>query len=198
MIRYEHVASDGTKLIFRAPVKGEAKALMSFINPFVGEHRSGLFINKKVTLKGEQKWLESLLSDIRSRQVVVLLVERDGRVVGSCHMHRLSGKHSHRAVLGVALHRGIRGKGVGEALMRRTMEMGIRRFRGIEAIELSSFAYNERAQSLYRKLGFKEYGRVPRSAREGDDYFDEVMMRLELPRSRRQVGRRRRASKCPR
>lgn len=184
MARYEYVACDGTKLIFREPVKGEARALMSFINPFVDERRSGLLINRKVNLKSEEKWLESQLSDIRSRVVVMLLVELDGRVVGSCHMHRLSGKHFHRAVLGVALQREIRGKGVGEALMRKTMELGIRRFRGLETIELSSFAYNERAQSLYRKLGFREFCRVPRSAKEEGQYFDEVMMRLELPRPR--------------
>lgn len=181
MVRYEHVASDGTRLVFREPVRGEAKACMSFINPFVDERRSGLLINKKVTLKDEERWLESQLSDIRSRLTVMLLVERDGRVVGSCHMHRLPGKHKHRAVLGVALQRDIRGKGVGEALMRRTMELGVKRFRGLETIELSSFAYNERAQSLYRKLGFKEFGRVPRSSKEDGEYFDEVMMRLELP-----------------
>jgi RimJ/RimL family protein N-acetyltransferase len=180
MVRYEHVASDGTKLIFREPVKGEAKALMRFINPFVDERMSGLLINKKVSLKNEVKWLESRLGEIRSRSVVMLLVELDGRVVGSCHMGRLSGKHSHRAVMGVALSREIRGKGVGEALMRRAMALGLGRFRGIETIELSTFAYNDRAQSLYRKLGFKEYGRVPRSAKEGDAYFDEVLMRFEL------------------
>ncbi len=180
MVRYRHVASDGTELVFREPVKGDAKACMSFINSFVDERRSGILIDKKVTLKAEEKWLESQLSDTKARQIVMLLVELDGRVVGSCHVHRLPSKHRHRAVLGVALHKGIRGKGVGEALMRRTMDLALKRFRGIETLELSSFAYNERAQSLYKKLGFKEFGRVPRSAKEGDEYFDEVMMRLEL------------------
>ena len=185
MARYTHVASDGTELIFREPAKGEARKLMSFINPFVDEPRSGLLINKKVTFKGEEGWLEARLGEIRSRSVVMLLVEREGRVVGSCHMQRLGGKHWHRATLGVALHKDIRGKGVGEALMRRTMELGIRRFRGLETIELSSFSYNARAQSLYKKLGFEEFARIPRSAKEGSDYFDEVMMRLELPREHR-------------
>ncbi len=180
MVRFTHVASDGTELVFREPVKGEARELMRFINPFVDEPRSGLLINKKVTLKDEEGWLDARLGEIRSRSVVMLLAERDGRVVGSCHMQRLSGKHWHRATLGVALHKGVRGKGVGEALMRRTMELGIKRFRGLETIELSSFSYNERAQSLYSKLGFEEFARIPRSSKEGSDYFDEVMMRLEL------------------
>jgi RimJ/RimL family protein N-acetyltransferase len=181
MVRFEHVASDGTELVFREPVKGEAKALMSFINSFVDEPMSGLLIDKKVSLRGEEKWLESRLGEIRSRSVVMLLAERDGRVVGSCHMSRLPWKHSHRADIGVALKHDVRGKGVGEALMRRTMELGIRRFRGLETVELSAFAYNDRALALYKKLGFEECARIPRSAKEGRTYFDEVLMRLDLP-----------------
>lgn len=185
MVRFTHVASDGTQLVFREPVDGEAKALMSFINRFVDEPRSGLLINEKVTLKGEEKWLRSVLGEIKSRSAVMLVVELDGRIVGTCDIHRLRWKHRHRAVMGVALLREVRGKGVGEALMRRTMELGIRRFKGLEIVELSTFGYNERARSLYRRLGFEEYGRVPRSSKEGGEYFDEILMRLELPRQRK-------------
>ena len=100
-------------------------------------------------------------------------------------MTRLPWKHSHRADIGVALKLEIRGKGVGEALMRRTMDLGIRRFRGLETVELSAFAYNDRALALYKKLGFEECARIPRSAKEGRMYFDEVLMRLDLPPARR-------------
>ena len=185
MVRFEHVASDGSELVFREPVKGDAKALMSFITQFVDEPMSGLLIDKKVSLRDEEKWLESRLGEIRSRSTVMLLAELDGRIVGSCHMSRLPWKHSHRADIGVALNLEIRGKGVGEALMRRTMELGIRRFRGLETVELSAFAYNDRALALYKKLGFEECARIPRSAREGRMYFDEVLMRLDSRPARR-------------
>ena len=70
-------------------------------------------------------------------------------------------------------------------MMRMTMDIGVRRFRGLETIELSAFAYNDRALALYRKLGFEECARIPRSVREGDAYFDEVFMRLDLSDARR-------------
>gem|GEM_PF-1343306 len=161
MVRFEHVASDGTEIVFREPVKGEARALMSFINSFVDEPMSGLLIDRKVSLRDEERWLESRLGEIRSRSTVMLLAELDGRIVGSCHMSRLPWKHSHRADIGVALKPELRGKGVGEALMRRTMELGIRRFHGLETIELSAFAYNDRALALYKKLGFEECAGSP-------------------------------------
>lgn len=154
--------------------------MMHFINSLAEEPMSGLLVDKRVSLKQEEAWLSARLSEIRSRTTVILLVVRDGRVLGSCHMSKLPGKHSHRASIGVALMKEVRGMGVGEAIMRKTIEVGARRLRGIESVDLSAFDYNNRALALYRKLGFVEYGRIPRSAKEGDEYFDEVLMRLEL------------------
>jgi len=185
MVRYSHSTADGAEFIFREPVKTDARALMRFINSVVAEPMSGLMMDRKVSMKDEERWLSARLSEVRSRTVVMLLVVRDGRVLGNCHMSRLTGKHSHRAVIGVALMKDARGMGIGEAVMRKTLELGARRFKGVESVDLSAFAYNARALALYKKLGFKEYGRIPRSAKEGDGYFDEVLMRLELaPRLR--------------
>lgn len=181
MVRYEYDARNGLRFTFREPVKGDAKGLMSFINSIVSEPMSGILMNKKVSLKAEEAWLSGRLEEVRRRTTVMLLVERDGRVVGNCHLFRLPGKHAHRASLGVALRREARGMGVGEAVIRRTIELGLSRFKGLEAIDLSAFAYNDRAQSLYKKLGFEEYGRVPRSSKEGDRYYDEVLMQLPVP-----------------
>lgn len=181
MVRLVHEATDGRKYVFKEPVPGEAKKYMRFINSFVGEPLSGLLINKRVSLREEEAWLEARLSEMSSRRAVMLSVELGGVVVGNCHVERLPWKHSHRAVIGIALAKDARGRGVGEALMRSTLELAVKRIRGIESVDLSAFDYNDRALSLYRKLGFEEYARVPRSAKEGDKYFDEVLMRLELP-----------------
>lgn len=190
MVRVRHTADDGTVVTFREPVIDDLRQLMSFINSFVEEPMSGILMNKKVTLKSERSWLEGQLRDIKAKTTFIFLAELDGRVVGSCHMSRLASKHSHRASIGIALIKDVRGKGLGECLMRRTIEVGSKRMKNLECIELSTFAYNERAQSLYKKLGFKEFGRVPRAVKEGDMYFDELLMRLELaPSGRSGKGR---------
>jgi RimJ/RimL family protein N-acetyltransferase len=189
MVRIRHVADDGTAFTFREPTAGDTKQLMSFINSFIDEPMSGILMNKKVTLRSEKAWLDGQLREIRARSVFILLAEMDGRVVGSCHISRLPSKHSHRASIGVALVKDVRGRGLGEALMRKTIEAGSKRIKGLECIELSTFAYNERAQSLYKKLGFREFGRIPRAMKEGQQYFDELLMRLELAPPKR--GRKR-------
>lgn len=189
MVRYAHVADDGTELVLREPSVADARAYTLFINSFADEEMSGLSVNRKITLKDEERWLEGVLSDIRARRTVMLMAERGRVIAGNCEVARLPFKHGHRANLGVAVRRESRGKGIGEALMRRTIELAARRVKGLESVELATFGYNAKAIALYRKLGFEEVARIPRAVKEGRDYFDEVIMRLELPSARGQCGR---------
>jgi hypothetical protein len=56
---------DRTKVLFREPRQTDVRLLRDFINPFADEPRSGLLINKKVTLKEERAWLKSRLASIK-------------------------------------------------------------------------------------------------------------------------------------
>ena len=176
MVVVKFTAKDGTKLIFREPCSGDAPKMMRFINAFVSEPRSGLLIDRKVTLAGEKVWLRGWLADIKRGRGVMLLVEKNARLVGSCTANRLLWKNSHAADIGIALSKEVRGKGVGEALMTRTIELARKRMRGLEMLHLKAIAYNERARGLYTKLGFVEVGRIPRANKEGLEYFDDILM----------------------
>jgi RimJ/RimL family protein N-acetyltransferase len=149
---------------------------MKFINAFVSERRSGLLINKKVTLEGEKTWLKGWMADIKHRKGVMLLVEKDGRIVGNCTASRLPWKSDHGADVGIALSKEIRGQGVGEALMTVTIDLARKRMRGLEILHLKAFDYNERAYALYGKIGFVEVGRIPKANKEGREYHDDVLM----------------------
>ncbi len=180
MVAFRFVAKDGTQVLFREPMQKDAVQLMRFINPFVTEKRSGLMINKNVNLKEEKDWLVSTRAAVRKRREVMLMVEVEGRIVGNCSINRLTWKASHVAVVGIALSRDIRGKGIGEALISRTIELARKRMRGLEMLHLKSFEYNERAQALYKKMGFVEVGRIPKANKEGKEYFDDVLMVMFL------------------
>jgi len=169
-------AKDGAEVLFREPKSNDTVQLMRFINPLVTEERSGLLMNKRVSLEEETAWLKSWLSDIRKRKGVMLLVEVDGRIRGNCVITRLPWKTSHTADVGIALSHEMRGKGIGEALMTRTIELARKRMRGLEMLHLKSFDYNDRAQALYKKMGFVEVGRVPKANKEGKEYHDDVLM----------------------
>lgn len=176
MVSYNFTAKDGTKVVLREPRPTDAKLFMDFINSFVTEQFSGILIDSKVNLSAERRWLNGWISDIRHRKGVMLSVEMDGKIVGNCTVSRMIWKQSHRAAMGIAVRKEMREKGIGEELMRRTIDLAKRRLRGLEMIELSVLAYNKRAAGLYKKLGFARVGRMPDSVKEGREYFDEFVM----------------------
>jgi len=176
MVVFRFTARDGTRLIFREPRSSDAPQFMRFINAIVSERRSGILMNKKATLKAQKAWLKGNMADIRDRKCVMLLAEKDGRIVGNCDASRMRWKSDHVADVGIALSKEIRGQGVGEALMNMTIELARRRMRGLEMLYLKVFDYNERAQALYKKLGFVEVGRIPKANKEGREYHDDVLM----------------------
>lgn len=180
MVKYTFMAKDRTRVVFREPRRTDARQLMGLINSVIEEPMSGLMMNKKIRLKEEVKWLDGRLSEIRRKNVVMLVAEVDGRITGNCDISRRSFKEIHRAVLGIVLCKEIRGKGIGEALMRRAIELARHRMKGLEQIDLQTFTYNRRAQNLYGKIGFVKTGCVPRAIKEGEDYHGEHVMVLYL------------------
>lgn len=84
-------------------------------------------------------------------------------------------KYLHRAYLGMSIRQKCTGIGLGSFMMEIALEQAKKN--GFEQVELGVFSDNERAQGLYRKYGFKEYGRTPRAFKLKDGtYRDEIIM----------------------
>jgi RimJ/RimL family protein N-acetyltransferase len=135
---------------------------------------------RKFLLFQEAPSLESTRSFVRENvatgQVQWVVVDRD-RVVGWCDILRPQmASLSHVGSVGMGLLPEYRGKGIGRALLQRTLQAAFAS--GIERIELSVFASNRKAMSLYRSLGFVEEGRMARRVKLGDAYQDMFCMVL--------------------
>ncbi|MBE5841246.1 MAG: GNAT family N-acetyltransferase [Butyrivibrio sp.] len=84
-------------------------------------------------------------------------------------------KYLHRAYLGMSILQKCTGMGLGSAMMKIALEQA--KANGFEQVELGVFSDNERAQALYKKFGFKEYGKQPRAFKLQDGtYRDEIIM----------------------
>ncbi len=132
-------------------------------------------------LSDEVEWFARLYRDVLAGHQITSVAEVDGHVVGNCsircHGPNALAETAHVAILGIIVDAPFRGRGIGEALMRHA----IGRARGkFEVIRLTVFSVNERAQRLYRKLGFVHVGHQPRAIRRGERYFDEEEMVLLL------------------
>lgn len=129
----------------------------------------------------DEQEARSLVETERSGNEVELVAAIDGRIVGSAGVSavRSRRKVAHRACFGISILKEYWGMGIGRVLMEASIDCA--RQAGYTQLELEVVAGNERALSLYQRVGFEEYGRNPRGYRSAAAGYQELVhMRLEL------------------
>jgi len=98
--------------------------------------------------------MERLSTVIGDPATTLLVVSDDGRIVGAAAVLVYATPAFVKArIEDVVVDEHARGKGVGEALVRRCLEVA--RERGAEIVELQSARWREVANRLYPRLGFE-------------------------------------------
>jgi len=103
----------------------------------------------------------------------------DGEIRGHIDLHggRLPSEF-HRAMLGMGVERGARGRGVGRALLATAIAWA--RNAELAWLDLGVFAHNQRARALYAAVGFVEVGVTRDRFRVDGLVIDDVAMVLAL------------------
>ena len=126
-------------------------------------------------------WSESAMrSTLLDPDAVAELAELDERVVGYAALLAPIGALD-ADVLTIAVEAGVRGRGVGRALLTHLLDAAARR--GARRVFLEVRADNPVAQGLYASEGFEPIGRRPHYYQPDD--VDAVVMRLDLGSRRR-------------
>ncbi len=128
-----------------------------------------------------QQEAEFLKEKTESPNEIEIVAVVDGVVAGTAGIEAVGAKYKlkHRAELGIAILKKYWGLGIGKALMEACIECA--KDAGYTQLELNVVAENERAVSLYKKMGFVEYGRNPRGFNSRVSGYQEVVyMLLEL------------------
>jgi RimJ/RimL family protein N-acetyltransferase len=87
-------------------------------------------------------------------------------------------KLAHHGIFGISVRLEWRGRGVGTSLVKGVLDWAVAH-PFLERVDLGVFATNERAQALYRRLGFVETGRSPRHFRmRTGEYVDDLTMSI--------------------
>ncbi|MCU7787283.1 GNAT family N-acetyltransferase [Pyrobaculum sp. 3827-6] len=131
------------------------------------------------SIADEFAWFAEKLRALERGDAVFKVAEVGERLVGTCEIARSRRRgFSHVGVLGIAVAREWRGRGVGRALAEAAIRDACGR-RLFELIVLEVMDVNERAVRLYEKLGFVKYGYLPKGARLRGRYFNIVYMYKE-------------------
>lgn len=164
----------GKNLVFRYPRSADLKDLMRTINSLVQE-RVEIAKTKKVSYKQEKIWLSNVLKSIRKNETIMVVVEMDGVVVGSCQITKDPFDVSrHVGTLGVALRKQGRGIGIGSKLIELSLIES--RKIGIKLVKLYVFNTNNTARRLYKKFGFVDAGKIRNGVFHGGRYKDDIIM----------------------
>ena len=177
MIREEFTARDRRTIILRMLEWEDLDELLDFSNSLVKEEAP---INRvdEVSRSEEVEFLATRLSSIEKGEVLQLVAETEGKIVGNAEVVKLSGRESHVGKLGISVRSGYRRIGIATKLIEILLREAEKQ--RLKIILLAVYENNLPALTLYRKLGFKEIGRTPRGVCWKGKYVDDIKMALEI------------------
>ena len=171
---------DGRECILR---NGEERDGQAALDNFILTHEQTDYLltypdENNMTAEQEGQFLQRKTD---SEAEVEILAEVDGIVAGLAGIETVGGRDKirHRAEVGISIDRKYWNLGIGTALMNACMDCA--REAGYEQLELSVVAENETAITMYKKAGYREYGRNPRGFKSRSGGYQELVhMRMEL------------------
>lgn len=172
---------NGDSIILRPALVSEAEALLNAFKEILPTSPYILSTAEsaaKKTAETQIKWITESNDDPRS---ALIIAEHQGRIVGITNMAGFKdSKRGHRAGLGMSVHHDYRGQGLGEALLRRLIEVA-QGLEDLRFLELNVMSANQPALRLYQKLGFQQTGYLREAYRQPDGTFtDDISMSLDL------------------
>lgn len=126
----------------------------------------------------EARFLEEKAESQNETELIAII---DGKVAGTAGIEAVGNKYKvkHRAEFGISVLKEYWGLGLGKALAKACIRCANNA--GYDQLELNVVADNDRALSLYRSLGFEEFGRNPRGFNsKASGYQELVYMMLKL------------------
>ncbi len=158
----------------------DVKKFQDFINSLIDENAK-ILLNERVGIKEERKWVKKSIESAKNKKRVHLTAYDGDEIIASCDIDSGIGKTSHVGNFGISILKDYRRIGLGTYLSREIIELSKKRIDPkLEVIKLSVFSDNKPAMGLYKKIGFKRVGKIPRGVKCNDKLHDEIIMTLDL------------------
>jgi L-amino acid N-acyltransferase YncA len=170
--------ADGREAILDWARKKDLPEILEVVNDVIREGKY-LFWTEPYTSKGQLVWFKKNTKTGILKQDFFLIARVDGKVIGGAivqpHPQAQSTNRAHLALYDIFISKNFRNLGLGTLLTKELVE--IAKQHGVEVLQLSVYASNERAFHVYQKCGFKQAGRLTRGIKFSDGtYTDEILM----------------------
>ncbi|HHT20182.1 MAG TPA: GNAT family N-acetyltransferase [Tissierellia bacterium] len=171
--------SEALYIDLQTPRLQDASGIIDYLNRVGGESDNLLFGKDEFSLSLEQEeaWIRRMNEAPTSAAVLAIA---EGEIIGLAALTSSpQPRIAHHGEIALSVCQDYWNQGVGRELMKYLIRFA--KNNGVtEIIHLGVRSDNQAALKLYRELGFYEIGRFPRFFKIGPDYFDEILMNLEL------------------
>ncbi len=179
-IVYEGKTKSGKEIVFRYPTKNDLKSLWEYFNKISKEQTFISYQGEEITLEGEEKWLDGELKKIDEGKTVQLFVLTDDKVIGVSGVSLKERVEKHVGIFGITLAKDFRNEGIGALLMKVALNEAKKNLKDLKIITLGVFGNNPIAKNLYKKMGFIEYGNLPKGVIHRYKFVDHIYMYKEV------------------
>lgn len=179
-IIFKGKTADDIPYLIRYPKRSDLSNMWKYINELSKEKTYILLQGEEISLEEERKFLNGAIKNIKEGKGILLLAEVNGKIIGISDVSVRPRVSSHVGVFGISVSKEFRGKGVGKKLMEIVLEESPKVIKNLRILELECFANNPIATQLYKSLGFKEYGRLPKGISHRGEFVDDILMYYEV------------------
>lgn len=179
-IIYKTNLSSGEEIIFRYPTSEDVQVLLDYINTLSNEQTYIRFQGEKQTFEQEKEYLDNFLEKMRNGKAIKLMAFAGDKLIGVSDIDMHDRVEKHIGLFGITLAKEYRNQGIGKILMEKVLEEAQKNLKDLKIVTLSVFANNPIAHNMYKKMGFVEYGTLPKGLIHKGKYIDHIYMYKEI------------------
>lgn len=168
------VSKSGKTLTVRLPEQSDLQRVLVYINDLIAEDTYIIMSGKPVTETEEKNYLTGLIKNINAKEEVCLYIFDGDKLVANGQIKKRVRRLSHIGDFGITVAREYRQDGVGSQLMAMLLEEA--KSIGVKIVVLEVFSNNQRACHVYKKMGFTEFGVLPKSVVHRGETINLIQM----------------------
>jgi RimJ/RimL family protein N-acetyltransferase len=170
----------GKIISIRLPQPTDLNALYKYAKTIEAED-TYITLNPKepITLEEEKSFLKHTIDQINKKTKLHFLVLDGDQIIGASHIEKNGRRSTHIGTFGIALLKEYRSQGIGKKLMEYIISEAQTTLK-VSKITLNCLANNKVAIKLYKKLGFKKYGRLPQGHQFHQKFVDTIYFYKDL------------------